>query len=272
MAGFQARIRGMNRPPDVPFDAPAVERGAGFFETVLLSGRRACLWEPHLARLYGTLRRFGLPEPDRPSLEAAAREAVDEARLGPGEERGLRLAWIAVASDLDTASSWRLDVSIRPIAETTLRRRGGARAITLPSDLRRDSPDVKSTSYFAAVYGLRVAVRKGGDEGLFTDAEGTYLEGTSTSLLAWNGGLPARSSNGALPSVTAAAFLEGEETTLPLTAELLRAGSLLCGSLTLASPIALLDGSPCRVPTEMAERIRSFNRRLHSDPALGTIL
>ena len=53
----------MTRSADIPYDAPAVERGVGFFETVLLSGRRACLWEPHLARLYGTLRRFALPEP-----------------------------------------------------------------------------------------------------------------------------------------------------------------------------------------------------------------
>ena len=118
----------MKRPPDVPFDAPAVERGAGFFETVLLSGRRACLWEPHLARLFGTLRRFGLPAPGREALDAAAREAVDEARLAPGEERGLRLAWIAVAADLDAPSSWRLDVSVRPIPDTTRRRRTGARA------------------------------------------------------------------------------------------------------------------------------------------------
>jgi len=262
----------MRRPPDVPFDAPAVERGAGFFETILLSGRRVCLWEPHLSRLYGTLRRFGLPEPDRAALEAATRQAVDEARLSAGEERGLRLAWIAVAADLDAASSWRLDVSIRPIPDTTRRRRTGVHAVTLPSDLRRDSPDVKSTSYFAAVYGLRFAVRKGGDEGLFTSFDGTYVEGTSTSLMAWNDGRPARASNGALPSVTAAAFLEGGEECLPLTAELLRSGSLLCGSLTLAAPITLLDGKTCLVPPAMADRIREFNRRLLSEASLGTML
>jgi 4-amino-4-deoxychorismate lyase len=262
----------MTRPADVPYDAPAVERGVGFFETVLLSGRRACLWEAHLARLYGTLRRFSLPEPGRPALEAAARQAADEARPAPGEERGLRLAWIAVGGDLDAASAWRLDVSIRPVPESTLRRRSGARVVTLPSELRRDSPDVKSTSYFAAVHGLRIAVRKGGDEGLFTAPDGTYVEGTSTSLVAWNGGVPARAANGALPSVTAAAFLEGGEEDLPLTAELLRSGALLCGSLTLAAPIAALDGAPCNVPAAMAERIRAFNGRLLSDPALGTTL
>lgn len=262
----------MRRPPDFPFDAPAVERGVGFFETILLWGRRACLWEPHLARLYGTLRRFGLPEPDRRTLETATLEVLDEEGPAASEERALRLAWMAVGADLDALSSWRLDVSIRAIPDTTRRRRTGSHAITLPSDLRRDSPDVKSTSYFAAVLGLRVAVAKGGDEGLFTDSEGGYLEGTSTSLLAWNDGRPARSSNGALPSVTAAAFLEDGEEDLPITKALLRSGSLLCGSLTLAAPITLLDGRPCLVPPAMAERIRDFNQRILSDPALGTTL
>jgi 4-amino-4-deoxychorismate lyase len=131
---------------------------------------------------------------------------------------------------------------------------------------------VKSTSYFAAVAGLRIARRGGGDEALFTATDGTYLEGTSTSLIAWNGGLPARAASGALPSVTAAAFLEGRKVSLPLTEELLRAGAFLCGSLTLGVPIVSLDGVPCTVPESMARRLRDFNQRLLSDPALGTIL
>src|SRR5262249_5118084 len=32
----------------IPWDAPAVERGIGFFETALVIGRRAVLWRPHL--------------------------------------------------------------------------------------------------------------------------------------------------------------------------------------------------------------------------------
>ena len=262
----------MSRPSDVPFNAPAVERGMGFFETVLLVGRRAVLWKPHLARLYGTLRRFGFPEPDLPSLEASARAAVDEAALPPREERGLRLAWIATGTDLEQPASWRLDVSVRPVPESTLARRSGSRAVTLRADLRRDTPDVKSTSYFAAVAGLRIARRAGGDEGLFTAPDGSYLEGTATSLIAWNGGTPARAPNGALPSVTAALFLEGGQGDVPLTADVVRRGALLCGSLTLAVPVVALDGAPCSVPEAMTARIRDFNRRLLSDPQLGTML
>jgi 4-amino-4-deoxychorismate lyase len=262
----------MRRPADVPFDAPVVERGMGFFETVLLVGRRAVLWEPHLARLLRTLRRFSLPEPERARIDAAASEVVDEAALPPGEERGLRLGWIAVGADLDAPASWRLDISVRPVPENTLARRKGAHAVTLPTDLRRDTPEVKSTSYFAALLGLRIARNKGGEEGIFTNPDGTCLEGTSTSLLAWNGGTPAHAPNGALPSVTAAAFLGERDLRLPLTPGLLREGALLLGSLTLAAPIVTLDSAPCAVPPAMAERIREFNQRLFSDPALGTML
>ena len=163
----------MTRAADVPFDAPAVERGVGFFETVLLSGRRAVLWEPHLARLGGTLRRFSLPEPDRGALETRAKSAVEEAKPPGGDQRALRLAWIAVGGDLDAPASWRLDVTVRAIPESTLERRSGSHAVTLGPDLRRDTPSVKSTSYFAAVAGLRFARRSGGDEALFTAPDGT---------------------------------------------------------------------------------------------------
>jgi 4-amino-4-deoxychorismate lyase len=262
----------MSHPADVPFNAPIVERGVGFFETVLVARRRAVLWEPHLSRLDATLRRFSFPAPDREKLEGAARAAVGEASLAAGEERALRLAWIAVGPDLDDPASWRLDVSIRPIPESTLVRRGGCRVTTLPAWLRRDTPEVKSTSYFAAIAGLRMARKSGADEGLFTAPDGSYLEGTSTSLIAWNDGHAVRALSWFLPSVTAAAFLSEGDETAPLTREALRAGSLLCGSLTLAVPLVALDGAPCVVPAAMDERIRDFNRRLLSDPSLGTML
>ena len=72
--------------------------------------------------------------------------------------------------------------------------------------------------------------------------------------------------------MTAAAFLGGHAAAAPLTAENLRAGSILLGSLTMATPILTLDGTPCARPPEMLARIAEFNRRLLEDPALGTEL
>jgi 4-amino-4-deoxychorismate lyase len=259
----------MKPPADVPFDAPAVERGVGFFETVLLVGRRAVLWDKHLDRLMGTLLRFELPRPLGSEIDRAARLAVNDSGAESSDEKALRVTWIATAQDLDRVGSWRLDVTVREIPKLTMWRRNGSNAITLSPELARDTPSVKSTSYFAAIAGLRFARKRGGDEGLFIAPGGTYLEGTSTSLIAWNGGSPFLPYHGALPSITAAAFLEKRVSVVPLTAEAIRAGALLAGSLTMVTPVLSLDGSPCAQPAAMIERIKDFNRKLLTEPAFS---
>ncbi len=262
----------MFEPAPVPADAPVVERGVGFFETVLLVGRRAVLWEGHLARLLGSVAEFAFPAPSRAAIDRSVAERLDAVPPAAGEERALRLSWIAIGQDLDSPASWRLDVVIRPIPEATLRRRGGASAITLPVSFHRDSATVKSTSYFAAVVGLRYARRAGGDEGLFREPDGSYLEGTSTSLVCWNDGSPVFSSRPVLPSVTRTAFLDATNDRRPLTRSLVRGGTVLLGSLTLATPVIRLDGEECRVPDAMRRAIDEFNQRLSRDPLLGTNL
>ncbi len=277
----------MNEP--VPFDSPAVERGLGFFETILLVGRRAVLLREHAARLLGSLESLGLPSPGPDRLRSVASEAVEAAGATaataatagaspPGEgapgtrEAALRLAWIAVGSDVDAPSSWRLDASVRPIPASTLARRRGSRGVSLPSGLRRDGPGLKTTSYASAVLGLRHARREGGDEGLFRDPDGRYLEGTSTALVAWCGGALAGLAPGALPSVTAAAFLRGRGVRRAPTAGELRAGAALLGSLTTAVPLLSLDGAPCGAPEALLSELREFDDRLLRDPALGELL
>lgn len=256
----------------VPFLSPAVQRGFGFFETALLSGRRAVLWEPHLDRIQRILSGLDLPKPSRENLNAAAKRVLDASPAKPSEQRALRLTWLAVGDDLDDPASYRLEAHLLPIPESRLARRKGSHCVSLPPDLQRDTPGVKSTSYFAAIQGGRIAKKRGGDEGLFRSAEGTYLEGTTTGLAAWNGGTPVLAPKGVLPSVTAAAFFAGQAATALLTAEHLREGSILLGSLTMATPIVTLDGAACARPPEMLARIAEFNRRLLEDPAFGTEL
>jgi len=255
----------------VPFLSPAVQRGFGFFETALLAGRRAVLWEPHLDRMHRILSGLDLPKPSRERLNAAAKRALD-ALPATAAQRALRLTWFAAGDDLEDPASYRLEAHIVPIPQSRIVRRSGSHSVSLPLDLQRDTPGVKSTSYFAALQGGRLAAKAGGDEGLFRSPDGHYLEGTTTGLAAWNGGTPVLAPKGALPSVTAAAFLGGNPASAPLTAENLRAGSILLGSLTMATPILTLDGAPCARPPDMLARIAEFNRRLLEDPALGTEL
>ena len=157
----------------VPFLSPAVQRGFGFFETALLAGRRAVLWEPHLDRMHRILSGLDLPRPSRERLNAAAKRTLDASPAKPSEQRALRLTWFAVGEDLDDPASYRLEAHVVPIPESRLVRRKGSHSVSLPLDLQRDTPGVKSTSYFAALQGGRLATKAGGDEGLFRSRTGT---------------------------------------------------------------------------------------------------
>jgi branched-subunit amino acid aminotransferase/4-amino-4-deoxychorismate lyase len=253
-------------PDVVPFDAPAVERGFGFFETLLLLGRRAVLWAPHARRLLSSLETLGLPAPSHEELESAARAALAGID-GGAEERALRLTWIAVGHDLDTPASWRLDASVRAIPPATLARRTGSRAVTASERFRRDSPGFKSTSYFGAVAAQRLARRSGADEALFREGD-LYVEGASTGLVAWNDGQLAGLGPGGLPSVTTEAFLEGAGERRGLGREELLAGALLLGSLTTAAPLLSLDGAECARPLAMLRACEAFRERLRTDAAM----
>ncbi|MEO8054594.1 MAG: aminotransferase class IV [Acidobacteriota bacterium] len=255
--------------PPLPYHSPAVQRGFGFFETALLVGRRAVLWDAHLDRLLKGLARLELPSPSREALDAAARNALDVRAPRGDEQSGLRLTWLAAGEDVDAAASWRLDCYVLPIPESRLARRNGSHAVSLPLDLQRDTPGVKSTSYFAAIQGGRLAKKAGADEGLFRGHDGRYLEGTTTGLAAWNGGTPVLAPEGVLPSVTAAAFFDGQAAVTPISEAHLRAGGILFGSLTTAAPLLSLDGKPCAQPPEMLARIAAFKERLLHDVALS---
>ncbi len=85
----------------LPYLSPAVQRGFGFFETALLVGRRAVLWDAHLDRLLRGLRRLELPAPARDALDAAARGAVDAVAPQGDRQSGLRLTWLAAGEDVE---------------------------------------------------------------------------------------------------------------------------------------------------------------------------
>jgi branched-subunit amino acid aminotransferase/4-amino-4-deoxychorismate lyase len=247
----------------------------GFFETVLVRERAAVLFHQHWNRLSSTLSRLEFPAPSREAFFRRAKEAIDEAGILADDtaEQALRLAWIAVGTDLELPESWRLDASLRAIPAWTLERRAGVRALTLPSWLQRDTPGVKSTSYFAAVVGQRLARKAGANEGLFVDSANHYLEGTSTGLARWEEGAGKffQASGSALASVTLSALCGENTERIPLSSEDLRRGCVLAGSLTKAVPLLSLDGEPCTAPPRMLQEIEAFNQRLVSDPLLVTV-
>ena len=246
--------------PPVPAGSPAVERGVGLFETVLLAGRRPVLWRQHIDRLLRSLTQFDLPAPSMEEIESATAAALEN--HDETGESALRLTWLAVGSDLENRGSWRLDAALRPIPPATLRRRAGSHAACLPAAFQRDMPGLKATSYLACVLGLRYALRRGCDEAFFVAADGSCIEGTATALLAWNGGGLMASEHLALPGVTAAALAGDTPPRGTLSRALLRRGAMVLGSLTKAAPVLTIDGEACLQPPAMRERIEAFNRSL----------
>src|ERR1019366_2028493 len=144
----------------VPFLSPAVQRGFGFFETALLVGRRAVLWEPHLDRMHRILSGLDLPIPSRGRLDAAAKNALDASPAKLAEQRALRLTWFAVGEDLDDPASYRLEAHLMPIPESRLARRSGSPSVSLSLDLQRGTPGAGSTGHLPTPPRCRLAGKR----------------------------------------------------------------------------------------------------------------
>lgn len=241
--------------------------GIGLFETMLVVRGRALDVEPHAARMDASAAALGLPRIDaRTFAQEVAGAAAQASDL---DEAALRCVWAAVRPDLGDPASWLLQASIGPVPETTLRRRSLGRLATLTPHFTRALPQHKLTSYAVCVFGLRDALARGADEGLFVAPDGSALEGTATNVFALRGStlVTAPIAAGILPGIVRAQVLElaasigiAVEWRCPTPHEL-RKGSFLTGSLTGVVPIRALDGAACDPPgeafAEIMRRVKS---------------
>jgi branched-chain amino acid aminotransferase len=236
-------------------DAPALGHGLGLFETLRVVRGRAVQTEEHLRRMLASAQALSFPPPDEDAFRRAVAKAAKEvAALG---EAALRCLFIAT-----TDTSWRLVATAAPIPETTLRRRRLGRAITLAT--ARSLPEHKLTSYAVCTLGLREAVAKGADEGLFIDAQGGVLEGTATNVFAVNGTtlITAPVRDGILPGIVRAwvmanaarAGLDVIERAPSI--EELRGGGFFTSSLTTLAAIRRIDGVACGAPSRAFAGLR----------------
>jgi branched-subunit amino acid aminotransferase/4-amino-4-deoxychorismate lyase len=243
-------------------ESPAVAHGLGLFETMLVRRGQVFQLEEHFRRLAASAHALQFPLP----AEKVFRDAIGQAAgtVANLDEAALRCLYIATGKELAAGRSWQLLATTGPIPATTLRRRKGARVITLDRSLSRSLPGHKLTSYAASVVGLRMAIAAGADEGLFVDGRGAILEGTATNVFAMDGAklitTPVRA--GILPGIVRAWVLEhaagaGLEVIerKPTVAEL-RRGSFLTSSLTTLAPIVRIDGLPCARPGSFLARLR----------------
>ena len=224
--------------PHFSADSPAVAHGLGLFETMLVVGGQVSNIDAHFARLSASAAALGCPAPDAGAFRSAVARAAKKKGLTP--ESALRCVY---AEDVD---GWRMVVTAFPIPATTLRRREGARVITLDRTFVRSLPEHKMTSYAVCTLGLRQAIAAGADEALFVDSRGHVLEGTSTNVFAVSGDTLITARDGVLPGIVRASVIEQATHVIyrPPTIEELRAGSFLTSSLTGIAPIVSINGEP----------------------------
>ena len=238
----------MTKRITIPLDAPALARGVGFFETILVVRGAPVLLEAHWRRLASGAESLRFPAPPREAFERENRSAASAIAAMP--EASVRVSWLAIGIDVQDPRSWRLVSLSGPVPETTLRRRRRGRVIVLGNHIPRPTPGLKTVSYVPSVLGLREAHEKNADEALFTDARGRILEGTTSNVFAVRDDvlITPPVSAGLLPGVMRAWVIANAREAgfrvreRLLTRDDLVAGSFLTGSLTRIAPIRFVDG------------------------------
>jgi branched-subunit amino acid aminotransferase/4-amino-4-deoxychorismate lyase len=233
----------------VSADDEGFSRGRAAFETLRVYGGRPFRLAEHITRLIGSAERLGLPEPSADVLRALADAALGAADAG---EAVLRLYWTPGARE--GAPSALALVSAVPEWIEPARARG--QQLVSLSFPRRSAPwllpGTKSVSYAAHAAAESEAKRRGADDALLVDLDGTVLEGTVTNIWWREGQLLVTPSLelGILAGETRAALLalagelgyEVETGSYPLERVLAADEVFTSSSVREVMPIVSLDG------------------------------
>jgi 4-amino-4-deoxychorismate lyase len=234
-------------------------RGDGVFETILVADKKPRELRPHLDRLARSAAMLELPAPDLEGFERAARKIIDS--WTGGREIALKLVYTrGIDGDpagVPTAFAMGLEID----EKVQRARTEGVAAVLLE---RGFGPDVaerapwlllgaKTVSYAVNMAALREAARRGAQDVIFTAADGSVLEGpTSTVVVAKGRTLYTPPSTiGILPGTTQYALFRGAEKAgwtikvEPLSAADLTTadGVFLASSVRLVTRVHTLDGA-----------------------------
>ncbi|OBJ70231.1 4-amino-4-deoxychorismate lyase [Mycobacterium sp. 1274756.6] len=256
-----------------PFDAPllhaddlAALRGDGVFETLLVRAGRACLVDAHLQRLTHSAALMDLPAPDAAVWRHAIAVAVGQ---WPGEREGaLRLVYSRGRESGTAATGYVMITALPDRIDST--RRHGVAAITLQRGLPTGAESwllagAKTLSYGVNMAALRHAARRGADDVIFLNPDGTVLEGPrSTVVIATDDGrtlatpphtqpILAGTTQQALFAAAAEAGYRCDYRQLRLADLRAACGVWLVSSMTLTARVHTLDGQALAPAARAAE-------------------
>ena len=165
--------------PLVTADDEGFARGRAAFETLRVYGGRPFRFEEHLDRLRASSGRLGLPEPDPGALRGAAQLALTHAATS---EAVLRLYWTPGVSP-EGPRGIALVSAVPDWIEPARAR--GQRLVSLAYPRRSAPwllPGTKSVSYATHIAAESEAKRRGADDAVLVDLDGTVLEGPVTNV------------------------------------------------------------------------------------------
>jgi branched-subunit amino acid aminotransferase/4-amino-4-deoxychorismate lyase len=154
-------------------------RGRAAFETLRVYGGRPFRLREHLERLAASAERLGLPAPDLDHVRGVAEAALD---ASGATDAGLRVYWTPGAPG-DEPSAIVLVSAIPDWIELTRAR--GQHLVSLPFPRRAAPwllPGTKSVSYATHSAAEAEARRRGADDAVLVDLDGTVLEGPVTNV------------------------------------------------------------------------------------------
>jgi 4-amino-4-deoxychorismate lyase len=233
----------------VAVDDEGFSRGRAAFETLRVYGGHPFRLMEHVARLVGSAERLGLPQPDPDALRALA-DAVLDAAGAP--DAVLRLYWTpGAAGGGPTAIAL---VSAIPEWIEPARARG-QRLVSLAFPRRSAPwllPGTKSVSYATHAAAEAEARRRGADDAVLVDLDGTVLEGTVTNVWWREGqilvtpslelGILAGETRAALLELAGEAGYDVETGSYPLERLLAAEEAFTSSSVREVMPIVSLDG------------------------------
>lgn len=256
--------------PEAPLlraDDLGVLRGDGVFETILVLDGVPVELDAHLARLARSAAMLQLPPPDPAAWRACAQTVI--AGWPGGREMALKLVLTrgpetclqAPGSDpADCVTGYAIGTVVPPAL--LAQRREGIAAVTLTRgtapELAGQAPwlllGAKTLSYAVNMAALRHAEQRGAQDVVFVAAEGSVLEGpTSTVVVAHGDTLYTPPPElGILPGTTQAALFRAAEAAgwrtrvapMPVSDLFTADGVWLCSSVRLVTRVHTLDGRP----------------------------
>jgi len=253
-----ARLDGVPVPPTLGLLRPddlGVLRGDGVFETTLAVGGMPRDLDEHLARMQASARMMDLDLPAPEDWRPAIRTVLAGWTGGP--EMVLRLIATRGPEDGGVPTCYVIGSAL---AESAVAARQGIKVLLL--DRGFHGADVaakpwllvgaKSLSYAMNMAAGRYARSHGADDVIFTDTDGSVLEGpTSTVVLARDRNLVTPPREGILDGITARRLLQAAESAgwstsvQPVSADELRSADalFLTSSTRILAPIVSIDGT-----------------------------